>query len=297
MIPKESRHIADCLGSRVGHVEEVESVGSSRAEMRVRVDEPRCDRKSMKIDAPGSRPDEFRNRRIVAHGDDPVPADRHRLGNMVTRIHREDRAVKEDEIRRRLRSHGCHCGRLEPGGAPEIVRPVQHTVLHDEPHVLKIPDVLEGVLVQDNEVSALPHLDGPERPVEPHHFRGHGGGGTQRLHGRNPGGDVELHLTIDAQPGYALVRARHERHAGSMQRMEGAECSPHARVRRGGVHRGDAHGVHALRKNGGQVDDTGNEGGDWFRRRVLQQLSPRGSGIHHGAMPAKRGDLCLHAVR
>src|SRR5206468_11434731 len=71
-------------------------------EMRMIVDHARNNGLAPQVHPPGTGPGEFRYVRIRADGDEPAAFHGHGLYDRETLIHRDDLAVRQDQIRRRL---------------------------------------------------------------------------------------------------------------------------------------------------------------------------------------------------
>src|SRR5204863_8794605 len=69
-------------------------------EMRMIVDHARNNGLALHVHPPGTGPDEFRYVRIRADGDEAGAFDGHGLYDRETLIHRDDLAVRQDQIRR-----------------------------------------------------------------------------------------------------------------------------------------------------------------------------------------------------
>ena len=77
-----------------------------------------------------------------------------------------------------------------------------------------ISDVLQWISVQDNQVSAFPHLYGPNFGRDSQHLGRRYGCAANCFKGRQPGFDEQLKFTSKAVTRDYLVGARQDRNAG-----------------------------------------------------------------------------------
>src|SRR6185295_7115401 len=133
------------------------------------------------------------------------------------------------------------CGsRLESDALPERRRVVDAAVADRPAHAADVPDRVERVGVEHDEVGTLAALDGPELAIELHGARGNDGRRLQRLDRRQPCLDVELDFAVEAVPGNTFVGAGDDRHAGIVERLHDPQAALEPRA--GGL-RVDARGA------------------------------------------------------
>ncbi len=87
-------HVGHVLDRRIAQIEHVGRLGK----MTVRVNESRRGRTAVQIDHLRRVTDEPPDRGIGPDGHDLADRNRQRLGDRIARVHRDDRAVVEDEI-------------------------------------------------------------------------------------------------------------------------------------------------------------------------------------------------------
>jgi hypothetical protein len=102
----------------------VELVHRSADRMAMRVDQPRQHAPALKIDAARIRSGQFQDGFAAADGQQPLAADRHRLGDPELRIDRHDAAVVQNNLRRLCT--GNRGKQQEPSGQQQSHRSEHH---------------------------------------------------------------------------------------------------------------------------------------------------------------------------
>ena len=97
------------------------------------------------------------------------------------------------------------------------------TVGDDKANIPRVADALEWIAIHYQYVRPHARLQGAAFLLQPHGPGGNDGRGLDRLHGREPGLHVELHLAVDAVPRHGEVGAGDDGDAGPVQRPDDLE--------------------------------------------------------------------------
>ena len=100
--PNRGGDIGDVLDLRVAQVEDVQALGTAIGEVRVSVEQPRCNRAPGEVDASRVRRGRSLHLRRRPHDDDAVAGDADGLSNAIDGVDGQHATVDEDQVGPRL---------------------------------------------------------------------------------------------------------------------------------------------------------------------------------------------------